>query len=133
MTSPKQISKTNQLLSLIAERQSILKKGDDQLARELGLERAVDFTMIKEGKVKLPLRLIPPLAVALEVEPAMALRLALSDSMPELLQAFNTLFTPMVLTANEIRLVEAYRYLSKGRDIEPMILDGENIIALVSS
>jgi len=37
------------------------------------------------------------------------------------------------MTTNEKKLIESYRYLAKGRDVVPLVMDGQSIIALVAA
>ena len=119
------------LFELIAERQVALNKTDEQVALDLGFERSTVFSMIKTGSVKLPVQKIAGLASSLEIDPARLLRLALAESMPEVLTAVDSLLMPGVLTSNELKLVESYRYLSRGRDVTPLVMDEQSTIALI--
>lgn len=119
------------IAALINDRQTELGKTDDQIAQEMGFDRVTAFTMIKQGTVKLPVQKIAALASALSIEPALVLRQLLAETMPDVLAAIDALSPTPALTANETRLVEAYRQLSKGRDVSPLVVDGNSIIALV--
>ena len=118
--------------SLISERQSILNVTDEQLAMAVGFESANVVVMIKIGKTRMPITRVAAYAAALSIDPAFLLRIALAEYSPETLAVVDALFTQKLLTSNEEKLIEDYRFLAKGRDATPMILDGTNILALLS-
>jgi hypothetical protein len=122
---------SSSVAALMAERQTELSKNDEQLALELGFDKSSIIAMVKQGAVKLPVQKVSALASALSIDPGHLLRLVLAESMPDVLAAVDALSPSKILTANEIRLVEAYRQLSKGRDVSPLVVDGNSIIALV--
>jgi len=121
------------LRTLIAERQAALNITDEALAKELGFDRSAGLTMIKQGAMRMPTSKIATLAKSLALDPAQVLRLALSETAPEVLAAVDALLIPPALTANELKLLEAYRCLSKGQDVTPIIMDGSNIVALIAT
>ncbi|HHX90002.1 MAG TPA: helix-turn-helix transcriptional regulator [Paracoccus sp.] len=67
---------------LIADRVRDLshRKTQAEIATEAGFANANMMSMLKSGKNKLPLDRVPSLAKALEVDPAMLMRLALDQS-----------------------------------------------------
>lgn len=67
---------------LIADRIRDLshRKTQAEIAAEAGFANANMMSMLKSGKNKLPLDRVPSLAKALEVDPAMLMRLALDQS-----------------------------------------------------
>ena len=121
------------LPTLIAESLELLHKSDQQVAKELGFTQTNVFTMIREGKIKMPINKVQQLAVAIDYPVADLLRAVLRDQAPDLLAVIEKVWAPLDLTANERKLIESYRFLSKGRDVVPLVMSGESIIALVSA
>lgn len=72
------------LSELIAQRQPLIGKTDQQLAQELGFTHANTFTMVKEGRLKLPFNQIEQLAVAIDCPALVVLKAVLQDYAPEL-------------------------------------------------
>jgi len=118
--------------SLIAERQSTLNITDEQLALAVGFKSANVVVMIRTGKTRMSITKVAAYAAALSIDPAYLLRIALTEYSPETLAVVDALFTQKLLTSNEETLIEDYRFLAKGRDATPMIMDGTNILALLS-
>jgi hypothetical protein len=123
---------TTTAVTLIADRQSEIGITDEQLALAVGFDQASIVTMIKSGKVKLPVDKIAAFAAALTLDPAHLLRIYLLETSPATLAAVEALLSQVLLTSNERQLIENYRYLAKGRDATPVIMDGTNIVALLS-
>lgn len=119
------------IVDLIARRQVELGKTDEQVARELSFDRVITFTMIKQGTVKLPVQKVAPLAYALSIEPAHLLRQLLAEAMPEVLAAVESILCPMSLTQNEVKLIQTFRHLANGKDVTPVVVDGNAIVALM--
>jgi transcriptional regulator with XRE-family HTH domain len=118
--------------SLISERQLTLNISDEQLAMAIGFKRSSIIAMIKAGKLKLPANKIVAIAAALSIDPAYFLRAHLAETAPEMLAAIDALTSQKLLTVNETKLIENYRFLAKGHDVTPVIMDGTNIVALLS-
>lgn len=109
------------------------KKSDQEMAEELGFSRAGVYTLIKTGAMKLPFSKVPLLAKALEQSPSDVLAVMLKDYCPELWEVVNKVWGPMDLSTNEKKLLSAYRTLCQEQDVEPRVLDGKNIIAMIMS
>jgi transcriptional regulator with XRE-family HTH domain len=73
--------------------------------------------MILAGSTKLPLDAVEPLARAVQADPIALLRLLLKQSMPESWSTIENRLAELVFTPLERRVVEAYRTLTKGREI----------------
>lgn len=130
MTNPSQ-NTTVSSIALIATRQKELHKTDEQLAHELGFENSKVITMIKQGTMKLPIKKIPLVASALSIDAAYLLRLVLSENMPDVLSVIDALSTPLVLSADEIKVIQSIRQLSNGQEVCPTVVDGKSIVALL--
>ncbi|MBC7602477.1 MAG: hypothetical protein H7255_07430 [Ramlibacter sp.] len=121
------------LPELLAESQEQLHKTDEQIAKEVGFTQTNVYTMIKQGTLKMPIDKVEALAKAIDYPAADLLRLVLRDNMPDVLAAIERIWTGLALTGNEKKLVESYRYLAKGRDVAPLVMDGQSIIALAAA
>ena len=117
----------------LTESQDRLKKSDQEMAEELGFSRANVYTLIKTGKMKMPFSKVPLLANALDATPSDVLAVILKDYCPELWEAINKVWGPVDLTANEKKLIAAYRTLCRDQEVEPRVMDGKNIIALITA
>jgi predicted DNA-binding transcriptional regulator AlpA len=121
------------LATFLTEHQNRLTKSDEQMAEALGFSRASIYTLIKEGKMKMPTSKVPLIARALDVPAQDVLTVLLTEYDPELLAVINKAWGPTQLTAGEKKLLSAYRTLAKGHDVEPLIMDGRNIVALITT
>lgn len=118
------------LIELISERQAKLEKTDEQLAQDLGLAEGNAITRLKEGKFRLSSAHLSAVAIALNIPAAYVFRAALSDMASEVVAGFDTLWDYMAITADEERLVDAYRALvDSGR--EPVTVTLPGAIAVV--
>jgi hypothetical protein len=118
-------------MALIVERQADLGITDEQLALALGYDSPTVVNMLKQGMIKMPVQKISALALALSLDPAHLLRLHLSECMPDVLAAVDSLLAAPTLTANEKELIESYRRLTKGQDVRPVVVDGNSVVALI--
>ncbi len=98
-------------------------KPQKEIAAEIGYDKPNVLTMIKQGKTKLPLTKIGPLARAIDVDPAYLLRLTMAEYFPETWTAIEAILPGKLLTKNEWRLVEEFRRLSNDTDPPPMLLE----------
>jgi hypothetical protein len=124
---------TPSLGTFLVEHQDKARKSDEEMAEALGFSRASVYTLIKQGKMKLPIGKVPLLAGALDVTASDTLTVILTEYDPELMAVIRKAWGPTELTANEKNLVTAYRTLAKGQDVEPLIMDGKNVIALITA
>ncbi|WP_151448957.1 helix-turn-helix transcriptional regulator [Lacisediminimonas profundi] len=121
------------LIEILSSAQSECGKPDAEISSAIGSDRANIFAMIKNGSIKLPVSFIPLLAETLSLDPAYLFRLTLSESMPDVLKVLDTLHPHNALTTNERELIDSYRYLTKGRDVRPTVIDANSLIALVAA
>ena len=90
------------------------RKTQAQVAREAGFPRANMLSMIKYGKSHLPLQRVPALAEALEIEPALLFRLALSENWPGYERVVLRIFGD-VLTMDEREMIAFMRHVCDGK------------------
>ena len=123
------------VIKLISHGQELQGVTDQQLGLAMGSEESkADRTvmLMKTGSIKFPINKVVPVSSILSIEPATLLRTVLREYMPDVLCAVDALFVPAALTFNEHKLLDAYRYLSKGNDVTPTVIEGTSIIALVT-
>ena len=75
-------------------------KSQRDIALEMGYDKPNVLSMIKRGETKLPLDRVQALALAMDVDPAHLLRMALEDYLPALAAAFDSIMGH-VATQNE--------------------------------
>jgi predicted DNA-binding transcriptional regulator AlpA len=121
------------VVAFISQGQDAIKKSDEEMAQALGFSRTNIYTGIKQGLMKMPIGKVPLLARALDVPASEVLEVLLRDYMPEMLEVVRKVWGPLDLTTNEKKLIEAYRTLAQGHDVEPVVMDGRNLIALITT
>lgn len=87
-----------------------------QIAAEVGYRNPNMISMIKTGRVNVPLEKIPALAQALRVDVALLLRLALEQQSPKISEAICGVFGT-IPTANEVDVIKTIRLASKGSEV----------------
>ena len=123
------------VIELISHCQELQAVTDQQLGLAMGFDASkADKTvqLIKTGSMKFPISKVAAVSSILNIEPATFLRTVLREYMPEVLSAVDELLVPAALTLNEHKLLDSYRYLSKGHDVTPTVIEGSSIIALVT-
>lgn len=118
------------LIELISERQAELEKTDEQLAQDLGLAESDAITLLKEGKFRLASAHLSAVAIALKIPAAYVFRAALSDMASEIVAGFDSLWDYMAITADEERLLDAYRAVVESSR-EPVTVTLPGAIAVV--
>lgn len=118
------------LIELISGRQAELEKTDEQLVQDLGLAEGAAITLWKEGKFRLSSAHLSAVAIALNIPAAYVFRAALSDMASEIVAGFDGLWDYMAITADEERLVDAYRALAVS-GLEPVTVTLPGAIAVV--
>ena len=86
-----------------------------QIADKLGYARSNIITMFKQGQTLVPIRQIPALARALEVDPAWLLRLALRSYQPETLDTIEETMG-IAVTRREAEIIRELRDLTNNSD-----------------
>ena len=88
-----------------------------EIAEALGYDRPQIITMFKQGRTRVPLNKIGPLARALGADPARMMRLALEEYSKETWEAIaDTIGEPV--TQNERSILKALREMTNGADYE---------------
>tara|TARA_B100002049_G_scaffold129896_1_gene96087 strand:- start:1439 stop:1840 length:402 start_codon:yes stop_codon:yes gene_type:complete len=94
---------------------NISPKSQNEIADEIGYEKANIITMFKKGTTKVPIGRVGPLATALGADPAQLVRHALMEYLPETYDAIEK-YLGGVLTQNELAVVEAFREATNFED-----------------
>ena len=88
-----------------------------QISEEIGYDKPNIISMMKQGKTKLPVNKIVPMAKALGVDPVYFMRLVLSEYQPDLCAALDMVYSGSLVSAQELAMIEAVREASDGIDI----------------
>jgi transcriptional regulator with XRE-family HTH domain len=125
-------SQDKSVIAIISAQQETLGITDHQLALAIGFKSASQIAAIMTGKVMLPVSKILSISTELLIDPATLLRTYLEQTAPTMLELIDALLIPPQLSVNELKLISAYRQLSRGNDVTPVIIDGCDIVALIS-
>lgn len=83
-----------------------------EISEEAGFEKPNIITMLKQGKTKIPLTRVGPLATALGINPRHLMRRVLEEYAPETWHAFEQSLGHLVLSYDEEQLVLTSREMS---------------------
>lgn len=103
--------KTSAVAEFLTEQIKQSPKLQSEISREAGFQSPNVITMIKQGKTKLPLARIPPLATALGINPGDLLALSMKEYMPDVLATIEDCLNHLILTPDEQQLVLSYRQM----------------------
>lgn len=121
------------IADFIANHLAELDKTQREIAAECGFETPNIITMFKKGSTKVPMNRIGPLAKALGADPAHMLRLAMQEYMPDTWESIEETLKSTVLTANELKLIHAYREATGNADPEAVVINRNSVIAVVAA
>jgi hypothetical protein len=79
------------------------------IATAIGYDKPNVITMIKQGKTKLPLNKVGPLAKVLGIDPVHLLRLAMSEYHPDTWLAINHIIGRWLVTDGEMTIIQLVR------------------------
>lgn len=125
--------KITTIADFIADRLAESDKTQREIAAECGFETPNIITMFKNGSTKVPLNRIGALAKALDADPAHMLRLAMQEYMPDTWESIENTLKSTLLTANELKLLRAYREATSNADPEAMVINRDSVIAVVAA
>lgn len=80
-----------------------------EIAKDAGLSTPNLITMLKQGRLKLPIAQIVPLAKALGVDPIHLYKMAMQEYQPETWEAIQAIINQPIVTANEMTIIEVIR------------------------
>lgn len=121
------------IADFIADRLAESDKTQREIAAECGFETPNIITMFKNGSTKVPLNRIGALAKALDADPAHMLRLAMREYMPDTWESIEETLKSTLLTANELKLLRAYREATGDADPEAVVINRDSVIAVVAA
>ncbi|MBL8430704.1 MAG: hypothetical protein JNJ95_12590 [Dechloromonas sp.] len=81
------------------------------IAKEAGFESPNILTMLKQGRTKVPLSRVGPLASALNINPSHLLRKVLEEYTPETWTAVEECLGHLILSEEEEALIKTYRQM----------------------
>ncbi len=117
--------------AFVEERLEAIGKTQRQVAEEAGFDYPNVVSMMKQGKMKVPLNRVRGLAGALEADPVHLLRLVMEEHYPELWESVWEITQGGVLTRNERELIESFRSVTGGNDARAMVVDRDAVVAIV--
>lgn len=121
------------LPSLIESRQDELNLTDEALARALNYASTTAISMIKAGRLSLPINKVEALAGVLDLDAAVVLRQLMAERCPGMLEAIEAIINPLHLTTTELNLIHHCRALAGDTEVAPLVFSGRTVIALVAS
>lgn len=121
---------TETVAEFITHQIRVSGKSQVEIAQELGYTKPNIITMFKQGKTRIPLDKVGPLAKALEIDPALLLKKVMGEYMPDTLAALQSVLDGLQLTHNERELIAAYRQITKGKDVSAVVCD-KTVVAVV--
>lgn len=89
------------------------------LADQLGYDKPNIITMFKQGKTKVPLNKIAPIAKILGIDRVNFLRLALTEYNKEMWEVLEEILGQRIVSDSELLIIEMIREASRGREIFP--------------
>lgn len=95
----------------------------EEIERAMGDTHRVRLQLVIDGKIKLPMMSVHKLAHVLQIDSLMLLRVWVHDYFPAMEDALFDTDGLTVLTANERKIIEAYRRQTGAEDLEVMIFD----------
>ena len=114
----------------IEQQIALSDKSQKDIAETMGYDKPNVLTMIKQGKTKLPINKVGPLAKALGVDPVHLLRLTLTEYLPDTWEALSELIGDSLLTKHERRILQVVRDAAGGVDVD-LTRDQERAIAAI--
>jgi transcriptional regulator with XRE-family HTH domain len=93
-------------------------KSQIEVAQACGWPKPNMVTMVKQGKTRLPLDKIGPLAKILEVEPVYLFWLVMQEYYPDTLREIEDVIRGVMLNEHEREIIETYRDLTHGQDAD---------------
>ena len=108
-------------------------KTQREISDEAGFPNPNIISMFKTGATKLPIERIGPLAKALEVDSAYLLRMVMLEYFPETWEHVENALKSIVLTANEVELIRAYRRVSGDRDGRVTVVKCDSVMSVVAA
>jgi transcriptional regulator with XRE-family HTH domain len=106
-------NRTRSVAEFIARQVEICQKRgkpQSQIAREVGFERAATISMIKIGKMKLPMERIGVFAKSLGIDPTYLFSLCMNEYYPEIWKVIQgDILKQPVLTRNELEFLKVIR------------------------
>lgn len=91
------------------------RKNQTDIAKEIGY-RPNMISMIASGKTRVPFEIIPELAEALEIDPALLLRALLSEYWPGREKTIAQVFGS-ILTTDEVKIINVIRSATLGKNL----------------
>jgi len=92
-------------------------KPQKEIAEELNYDKPNIITMFKQGKTKLPLNKVSPLAKSLGLDPVHLLRIVLLEYAPETWEVLSAILGSAAVSENEVNTLAIIRNAAQGQDV----------------
>lgn len=115
MTTKKTATVAEYLTQLI----DLSDKSQIEIANDLGYEKPNIITMFKQGRTKVPLTKVAPLAKSLGVDPVHMLRVVMHEYAPDTWEALNDIMGAGMVTKSEQRVLDIVRQVAGQRELAP--------------
>ena len=129
MTKGKRITVANYLDQQIA----ISGVSQKDIAAAIGYSNPNVITMFKQGRTKLPIPKVGPIATILGIDPVHLLRMVMNEYMPDTYAAIEKLIGKSLVTEGESKALQIIREASNGHDIKLERNDHKTKLASVVS
>ena len=116
---------------LIRQSMAQSEKSPSQIADEAGLSSPDLLQLVGEGRAKLPVQHVQAVAGALGIDPVHLMRIVVTEYLPGVWESVEQALQGTALTANERRLVDAYRQVTGNSDAVPTVIDRDAVLAIV--
>lgn len=100
-----------------------------EIAEGLGYDKPNIITMFKQGRTKIPLNKVAPLAKILGVDPIHFLRLAMTEYSPETWEVLEGMLGQRLTSTHEQEILTIIRDAAGGHDVTPVTDDDRQQLA----
>lgn len=91
-------------------------KTQAEIAQEAGFRSPNMISMLKMGKVPMPIARVPKMAAALDLDPVKLFRLAMSEYMPDVLAVADSVYGREKITDGEQQILDRIRLHTGGKN-----------------
>lgn len=116
---------------LIRQSMAQSERAPSQVGDEAGLSSTNLLQLVGEGRAKLPVQHVHAVAGALGIDPVYLMRLVVTEYLPGVWETVEQALQGTALTANERKLVDAYRQVTGNSDAVPTVIDRDAVLAIV--
>ena len=128
---PSKPGKVRTIAEYLSMQIDLCGKSQLDIAREAGFNKPNIITMIKQGRTKLPISKVGPMATSLGIDPLHLYKLAMEEYEPETWKAVQELILKQpFVTQNEMEIIEVVR---SANVVNPKVRTQEDRIRLLDA